>query len=136
MAAARTIRRHGISGSIGIDLPTVPGKAARVAVDLAIDAALPKPFERTATNGFGFVQIVRPRRHASLFELALDRPTFEARALLRHAAQMRGAITLNANPAVIGAIRPEWAAALERQIGGAVSLRADPALAMAAGYVH
>ena len=40
----------------------------------------------TAVNGFGFVQIVRPRARASLVELAQDRPAFEARALLRRAA--------------------------------------------------
>ena len=37
------------------------GKAQRQAAAAAIDAALPQPFERTAVNGFGFVQIVRPR---------------------------------------------------------------------------
>lgn len=136
IASARTIRRHGIAGSIGIDLPTVPGKAARVAIDQAIDAELVKPFERTATNGFGFVQIIRPRRHASLFELALDRGPFEARALLRRASRLSGAITLRANPAVVAAIRPDWVAALERQVGGTVTLRTDPSLAMASGHAH
>ncbi len=136
IASARAIRRHGIAGSIGIDLPTVPGKAARVAIDQAIDAELVKPFERTATNGFGFVQIIRPRRHASLFELALDRSPFEARALLRRASGMSGAVTLSANPAVVAAIRPDWVAALERQIGGTVTLRADPSLAMASGHAQ
>ncbi|MEP7316790.1 MAG: ribonuclease [Sphingomicrobium sp.] len=136
IASARTIRRHGIAGSIGIDLPTVPGKAARVAIDEAIDAELVKPFERTATNGFGFVQIIRPRRHASLFELALDRSPFEARALLRRASRMSGAVTLSANPAVVAAIRPDWVAALERQIGGTVTLRADPSLAKASGHAQ
>ena len=82
-AAARTIRRLDIGGSIGIDLPTSASKAARKAAADAIDAALPQPFERTAVNGFGFVQIVRPRRRASLIELAQDRAAFEARALLR-----------------------------------------------------
>ena len=58
--AARAIRRLDIGGSIGIDLPTASGKAARQAAAAAIDGALPRPFERTAVNGFGFVQIVRP----------------------------------------------------------------------------
>ena len=40
-AAARAIRRHGIGGSIGIDLPTIGGKAARQAVAEAVDAILP-----------------------------------------------------------------------------------------------
>ena len=60
--AARAIRRLDIGGSIGIDLPTTGSKAARQAAAAAIDAMLPQPFERTAVNGFGFVQIVRPRR--------------------------------------------------------------------------
>jgi len=135
-ASARAIRRHGISGSIGIDLPTISGKAARQAVAEAVDAILPPPFERTAVNGFGFLQIVRPRRHASLFELAADRAGFEARALLRRAARETGAITLVAHPAVVAALRPEWLDQLGAQVGGAVALRPDPSLAMSAAYAR
>ena len=137
-AAARTIRRHGIGGSIGVDLPTVGGKAARQAVGEAVHAVLPKPFERTAVNGFGFLQIVRPRRHASLFELAADRAPFEARALLRRAGREVGAIRLAAHPAVTAVLEahPEWVAALSRRVGGAVCLRSDPSIAISAGHVE
>ncbi|QNQ08715.1 ribonuclease [Sphingomonas alpina] len=83
-AVAAAILRHDIGGSIGIDFPTLAGKAARQAVAAAIDAALPLPFERTAMNGFGFLQIVRPRTRASLPErLRADPAGAETRALLR-----------------------------------------------------
>jgi hypothetical protein len=138
-AAVRAILRHGIGGSIGIDLPTVDGKSVRKQVDDAVDECLPKPFERTAMNGFGFVQIVRPRRHASLFELAEDRASFEARALLRHATLgSAGPKTLVGHPAVIALIERQsaWLAALEHQVGGRVGLRADAGLAMSGGYAE
>lgn len=137
-AAARTILRHGIGGSIGIDFPTVSGKEQRQAVGEAVDALLPQPFERTAMNGFGFVQIVRPRRHASLFELAQDRARFEARALLRRAARETGSIRLAAPPAVIAILqaKPDWTDALARQVGGAVSLRADASIPIQGGYAE
>ncbi|MEO7814700.1 MAG: ribonuclease [Sphingomicrobium sp.] len=133
-ASALAIRRHGIGGSIGIDLPTDGGKAARHAAADAIDIALPQPFERTAVNGFGFVQIVRPRRHASLLELALDRPAFEARALLRLASRMTGAVELACHPAIVAAIQPDWTDQLARRIGGTVALRGDPSLGIAGGH--
>ena len=135
-AAARAIRRHGIGGSIGIDLPTIGGKTARQTVAEAVDAILPQPFERTAVNGFGFLQIVRPRRHASLFELASDRAAFEARALLRRAAREVGNVTLVANPALLAALQQGWTEQLARQIGGTVTLRAEPSLAMSAAYAQ
>ncbi len=135
-AAARTIRRHGVTGSIGIDLPTIAGKAARQSVAQAVDAILPQPFERTAVNGFGFLQIVRQRRRASLFELAAERATFEARALLRRAARETGAIALVAHPAIIAALEPDWLDQLQAQVGGAVSLRRDATLAMSAAYAQ
>jgi ribonuclease G len=137
--AARAIRRLDIGGSIGIDLPSVGGKAARHAAAAAIDEHLPWPFERTAVNGFGFVQIVRPRARASLAELAQDRALFETRALLRRAMlESAGAKRLVAHPAVITALdaNADWRVTLARQVGGPVSLRAEASLPMSGGYAE
>ena len=137
--AARAIRRLDIGGSIGIDLPTTGSKAARRAAAQEMDSILPQPFERTAVNGFGFVQIVRPRIRASLVELAQERAAFEARALLRRAVfESAGAKRLVAHPAVIHAIQkqPDWLDILSRQLGGSVSLRAEPNLPMSGGYAE
>ena len=137
--AARAIRRLDIGGNIGIDLPTVPGKASRQAAAEAIDGHLPQPFERTAVNGFGFVQIVRPRRRASLPEVWADRAAAEARALLRRAAlEGHGPRRIVAHPAVVAALRenPGWLDALARQVGGAISLRNEPSLPISAGHAE
>ena len=137
-AAAEAIRRHGVAGSIGIDLPTIEGKAARQVAAEAVDAVLPKPFERTAINGFGFLQIVKPRTHASLFELAADRVPFEARALLRLAAREVGAIRLVTHQQVAVELsrNPGWLDQLSRQTGGPATLREEPSLAISAGYAE
>ena len=139
-AAGRMILRHGIGGSIGIDLPTAGSKAARLAAADAIDAVLPQPFERTAVNGFGFLQIVRRRARASLPERVQGDPLgVAARALLRRAERTPGAgmRTLSAAPAVIARIeqRRDWCEELTRRIGAAIGLRADPRLAISAGHV-
>ena len=92
-AAARAIRRLGIGGSIGIDLPTVAGQGAATGGRRGRRRrSCRKPFERTAVNGFGFLQIVRPRR-ARVAVRARRRTAraFEARALLRRAAPRRTA---------------------------------------------
>jgi hypothetical protein len=139
LASADAIRRLGLAGSIGIDLPTVQGKAARQESAAAIDAVMPQPFERTAVNGFGFVQIVRPRSRASLVETYEgDRAGTEARALLRRAASATGARRLVAHPAVIAVLErhPDWTEALAGQIGGAIALRGDPKLGMGAGHAE
>jgi hypothetical protein len=138
-AAAKAVLRLDIGGSIGIDLPTVGSKSARQAAAAAIDAHLPQPFERTAVNGFGFVQIVRPRPRASLVELAQDRGAFEARALLRRTAfDQPGPKRLVAHPAVVAVIErcPGWLEALSRQVGGPVGLRAEATIAMSGGYAE
>jgi hypothetical protein len=137
--AARAIRRLGIGGSIGIDLPTVAGKAPRQAAAAAIDEHLPQPFERTAVNGFGFVQIIRPRTRPSLLDIWSDRTAAEARALLRRAAFAgSGTRWLVAHPAVIAVLEHNqpWLEALARQLGGAVSLRADPTVSMSPGHAE
>jgi hypothetical protein len=122
VAVAQAIRRHGIGGSIGIDFPTLAGKAPRQAVTDAIDAHLPLPFERTAMNGFGFVQIVRPRPRASIPErLRADPVGAAARAALRilertpPSAPRRHRLP----PAVLARItaRPDWLAELARRTG-------------------
>ena len=138
-AAAEAIRRLDIGGSIGIDLPTVRGKVERQAPAEAVDARLPKPFERTAVNGFGFLQIIRPRPRPSLLELAQDRAGFEARALLRRAAfEPSGPKRLVAHLAVVAVLeaKPDWIEALARQIGGAVTLRAEPSLPIHGAYAE
>ena len=139
VAAAKAIRRLDIGGSIGIDLPTVSGKGPRLEAGAAISEHLPTPFERTAVNGFGFVQVVRPRARASLIEIAAERPSFEARSLLRRAAlEPPGAKRLVCHPQVAHVLdkRPDWLQALARQLGGAVCLRPDPALPMSGGYAE
>ena len=126
IAAARSvalaIRRHRIGGSIGIDFPTLGGKATRQAVADAIDAHLPPPFERTTVNGFGFLQIVRPRPRASLPELVRSDPVgIAARAALRRIErEPPGAPRAHRLPATVIAwlnARPALLAELARRTG-------------------
>jgi hypothetical protein len=53
---------------------------------------------------------------------------------MRRAAREMGNIVLSAHPEVIAAIRPAWIEMLVREVGGAVDLRADPALTMSGGH--
>lgn len=137
-AAAAAIRRFDLTGSIGIDFPTAADKAARTAIGARLDAGLPPPFERTAVNGFGFAQIVRPRSRASFVEvLRADPCATAALRLLRQAGRAApGRRMLVAAPAVIAWLdaRPALVAGLARRSGGDVVLRADPALPISAGY--
>ncbi|HEX6377052.1 MAG TPA: ribonuclease [Allosphingosinicella sp.] len=140
-AAARALRRFDIGGSIGIDLPTLASRSERQAAAAALDAVLPPPFERTAVNGFGFLQVVRRRERPSLPELVRADPAgAAARALLRRAEWTPGAgqRTIQAAPAVIARIEanPGWTEALAARTGAAVALRPEPSLAIWAGHVH
>jgi len=138
-AVAAAIRRFDLTGSIGVDFPTVANRAVRTVIGARLDTALPPPFERTAVNGFGFVQIVRPRARASLLEtLRADPAATVALALLRRAERDgHGAADLVAPPRVADwlRVRPELLSELGRRRGGAIGLRSDPALAMSAAYV-
>jgi hypothetical protein len=140
-AAARAIRRLAVGGSIGIDLPTLSGRAERQAAAGAIDALLPPPFERTAVNGFGFLQIVRRRERASIPEIAQGDPAGAgARALLRRAERTagHGRMTMVAAPAVVMRIKaqPEWIARLEREAGAGLDLQSDERLSISSGHVQ
>lgn len=126
-AAGQAIRRFDIGGSIGLDLPTLPDKRARQAAADALEAALPHPFERTAVNGFGFLQIVRRRIRPSLLELIQSDPVeAQALALLRRLERepLPGPDSVTAPAAVARLIdaRPDWSAALARRRGRAIRI--------------
>ncbi|MGZ8297439.1 MAG: ribonuclease, partial [Allosphingosinicella sp.] len=124
---------------IGIDLPTVASRDERLRVVAALDAVLPQPFERTAVNGFGFLQVVRRRERRSLPELLQWDPAgAAARDLLRTAERAVGACELAAAPAVIARLRasPDWLETLARRNGGPVALREDPTFTTWQSRVH
>ncbi len=130
-AVGAAILRHAIGGSIGIDFPTMPDKAARKAAGDALDAALPLPFERTAINGFGFMQIVRRRVRASLPEIMREDPVGAAlRATLRRFEREAspGGQRLSLPPTVRARLsaRPDWMAELERRTGRSIEREVPP----------
>lgn len=132
-AAAAVIRRCDIGGSIGIDFPSLPDRAGRHAVDATVDAAMPAPFERTAVNGFGLMQIIRRRDRPSLIEqIRLDPVATDAALLLRQGerATGTGALTLTARAGVIDhiAAHPAWVDMLQNRTGRSVRLVADAAM--------
>lgn len=121
IASAHTIRQLGIGGSIGIDFPGLPDKAARNAVAAAFDAVMPQPYERTAINGFGFMQIVRRRERPSLPELLHDDPVGAAlrAAMRRMEREPPGQPPTPLPPALRARLEaePDWAAMLARRTG-------------------
>lgn len=140
-SAARAIRRMAIGGSIGIDLPTLASRTERQRAAAAVDAILPAPFERTAVNGFGFLQIVRRRERPSVPEIIRSDPVgAAARALLRRAERQSGAgeRLLTAAPAIVARLEAErgWLTELRRRTGAAIRLQAEPGLAISAGHVQ
>lgn len=137
---AQGLRRFDLGGSIGIDFPTIADKAGRRAVDLALDAALADwPHERTAMNGFGFVQIVAGLAGPSLLHrMATSRVGAAARMALRRAERLDGAgtVLLTVHPALAAKLRPEWLDELARRTGRAVQVESDPALAIEASHAQ
>lgn len=138
-ALARTIRLWGLGGSIVVDCPAAD-RDQRLAGAELFDQAMGKlVFERTAINGFGLLQIVRPRPGPSVLERAqLDRPATRAIALLASAARDTGTgpMRLVAEPKAIRWLeaRPHLVETLARTIGRPAKLHADPTAG--AGHVE
>ncbi len=133
---AEALQRFDVGGSIGIDFPTLASREDRRMVDEALAAALADwPHERTAMNGFGFVQLVaRLERPSLLHRAAFQRSGMAARALLRRAELLQGpgALLLSGHPALEAQLRPEWLAELARRTGREVRWEARPTLALEA----
>lgn len=139
-AIAEAIALLDLSGSIGIDFPTLETKDDRSAVDTALAAALEGwPHERTAMNGFGFVQLVARMVRPSVLHLYThDRTAAAARLLLRRAERVSapGALLLTCHPAVKAHIRGEWIEELARRTGRIVRVEENAALAPEAGFAQ
>jgi hypothetical protein len=135
-AIASALRRLDISGSIGIDFPTLTTKSDRKAVDMALGETLTDlPHERTAMNGFGFVQLVARFARLSLLQrIQRDRTGAAARLALRRAERVEGpgVTLLTVHPALKARLRPEWLADLERRTGRPTRIALDPGLALEA----
>ncbi len=139
-AIAIAIRRFGLGGSIGIDFPTLAAKADRRAVDKALETALAGwPHERTAMNGFGFVQLVARLERPSLLHLfRYHRREAIVRLLLRRAEGLEGPgqTLLAINPALAPAMPEQWREDLARRTGRPVLVEIDAGLALAAPHAQ
>ena len=141
-AIARALRWFDLGGNIGIDFPTLAAKDDRRAVDTALDTALAGwPHERTAMNGFGFVQLVARLEGPSLLHrFATARLGASARMALRQAelaAQGTGRVLLlTIHPAIRAKLKPEWLAELTRRTGREVRIETDPGLAIEAAHAQ
>lgn len=137
---AAAIARFGLGGSIGIDFPTLAARDDRKAVDAALAAALGGwDHERTAMNGFGFVQLVaRAERPSLLHRVQFEPAAASGRRLLREAEGLQGAgaILLTAHPRVLAEIGADWLAELARRTGRTVRLAPDPSLATTGGHAQ
>jgi hypothetical protein len=137
---SRALRWFDLGGSIGIDFPTLQTKTDRRAVDEALAEALADwPHERTAMNGFGFVQLVARLEGPSLLHrFAAARVSMCARAALRRAELVEGpgALLLTVHPAIRSKLKPEWLEQLARRSGKQVRIETNPALALEAAHAQ
>lgn len=142
-AIAQALAWFDIGGNIGIDFPTLQTKEDRRAVDAAIDTALADwPHERTAMNGFGFVQIVARLAGPSLLHrFATARLGMAARMALRQAeiAADSGTgrvLALTVHPALKAKLKQPWLEVLALRTAREVRIETDPALAIKAAHAQ
>ena len=145
---ARLLRLYQVGAMVMIDFIAVESKQDRQAIaDAFRDASTddPRPFETTAVNGFGMMQVVRARPRPSVLDIlfgtriaALSDET-QALWLLREASKSSGfgARTITAPPPVATLLSsPEWQQQrqmCERMTGAPLAIVAD---AVMSGYGH
>ncbi len=145
---ARLLRLYQVGAMVLIDFVSMESKAQRTQVAEAFDAASladPRPFERTAINGYGMMQVVRARPRLSILDhlfgtriAALSDET-QAYWLLRAVAESRGfgVRSVTARPEVATLLQSErwsaWRAAAVRLAGADMVVVADEKVT---GYGH
>lgn len=143
---ARLLRLYAIGGPVMVDFLTAGSKADRTAVADAFDEAAREdstPFERTAINGYGLMQVIRPRPGPSIIDLlcGTQRAQWSAESvalrLIREVIQARGAGVrrIVAQPEVIDVLGrwPDLLARATAAAGARIDLLAD---AQVPGYGH
>ena len=145
---ARLLRLYQVGAMVLIDFVSMESKAQRTQIAEAFDAASladPRPFERTAINGYGMMQVVRARPRPSILDhlfgtriAALSDET-QAYWLLRAVAESRGfgVRSVTARPEVATLLQSErwstWRAAAVRLAGADMVVVADEKVT---GYGH
>jgi hypothetical protein len=145
---ARLLRLYQVGAMVLIDFVSMESKAQRTQIAEAFDAASvldPRPFERTAINGYGMMQVVRARPRPSVLDqlfgtriAALSEET-QAYWLLRTVAESHGfgVRSVTARPEVATLLQSEgwaaWRAAAVRLAGADMVVVADEKVT---GYGH
>ena len=145
---ARLLRLYQVGAMVIIDFVSMESKAQRTQIAEAFDAASLadlRPFERTAINGYGMMQVVRARPRPSVLDqlfgtriAALSDET-QAYWLLRAVAQSSGfgARTVTTRPEVATLLQSErwaaWRGQAARLAGADMVVVADE---KATGYGH
>ena len=134
-AIAKALYWFDIGGNIGIDFPSLDARHDRRIVDEALAEFLDDwPHERTAMNGFGFVQIIARLEGPSLIHrFATSRVGMCARYALRVGERAQGAgpvLLLRVHPALKAKLKPEWLEELARRSGKQVRMETDASLAL------
>lgn len=122
---AQALVRFEIAGNIGVDFPTLEAKAERAAVTALFDEHMTANCERTAINGFGFMQIVSRKVRPSVLEIVqANRSVNAALKMLRQAERDRGAgaMQLVAHPAVANKLTASLLDELAKRTGRAISV--------------
>ena len=139
-AIALALVQLDITGNVGVDFPTLEAKPDRAAVAGIFDDHMAADCERTAINGFGFMQIISRKLRPSVLEIVqADRVLSAAIALLRQAERNRGsqALQLQVHPGVAAKLhhRPRWLEQLSKRTGRPVAVESDGKISITGGQV-
>lgn len=135
---ALALVRFDISGNIGVDFPTLQAKAERAAVTDIFDEHMAANCERTAINGFGFMQIVSRKTRPSVLEIMqANRSINAALKLLRQAERDRGtgALQLAVHLAVAAKLNAPLLEELAKRTGRSVSVEPRGEISIEGGLI-